>query len=48
MTPTPEVVYMGLLVQLVSDAVAAQFPDDPVTIMLRELLDGGSDARVTR
>src|SRR5215211_3065197 len=42
-TPTPEVVYMGLLVELVSDAVAAKLPNDPVTIVLRELLDGGSD-----
>jgi hypothetical protein len=36
-------VYVGLLVQSVADAVAAQFPNDPVTMVLRELLDGRSD-----
>ena len=36
-------VYVGLLVQFVSDAVAAKLPHDPITMVLRELLDGRSD-----
>ena len=43
MIPTPEVVYVGLLVQRVADAVTAQFPDNAVTVVLREFLDGRSD-----
>ena len=41
-TPTPEMVYVGLLVQLVSDAVATKLLNDTVTVVLRELLDGRS------
>src|SRR5918998_2620419 len=33
---------MGLLVEFVSDAVAAELPYDPVTVVLRELLDSRS------
>jgi hypothetical protein len=33
-------VYVGLLVQGVADTVATQFPNNPVTVVFRELLDG--------
>ena len=36
-------VYVGLLVQLVSDAVTAKLPNYPVTVVLSEFLDGRSD-----
>jgi hypothetical protein len=35
-------VYVGLLVQSVADAVAVQFPNNPITVIFCELLDGRS------